>query len=287
MTLSIHLDAIAATIIERGYFTPYDETALRRLIWADGAISLAEADRLFKINDELKSHDAKWTSVFVEAIAEIILRQGEPRGFISEATALWLISKLEHHQDIASLSELEVLARVIDRAEAIPLSLVRYGLTRIASVVVEGDGAVSATEVSLLRRILHGAASENRSGISRAEAELIYDLHDATINKSNADEWDDFFVKAIANHLLLDLGGQNLTPDQAIGRADWLNKNDGIGATLMAWGTSLGAGKIDWRGAWQAVVDPNAAERADSAEKQAKINAAAAITATGFSVMEF
>jgi len=61
------------------------------------------------------------------------------------------------------------------------------------------DGVIDAHEVAKLREILYADGV-----IDRDEAELLFDLNDATAGKSNALEWEEFFVASLVKHLLED-----------------------------------------------------------------------------------
>lgn len=61
------------------------------------------------------------------------------------------------------------------------------------------DGKIDAEEVAKLREELYADGV-----IDRAEADLLFELNDATQGKDNAPEWEKFFVSALVKHLLGD-----------------------------------------------------------------------------------
>src|SRR5262249_42541730 len=58
---------------------------------------------------------------------------------------------------------------------------------------------VSEADVDLLRRILYGAGSDGNIAVTQAEAEVLFDIDEATADRDNDPAWTDLYVKAIAN----------------------------------------------------------------------------------------
>ena len=192
-----------------------DISDLRRKFWADGLITPDEAERLFSENAAANSGDTAWTDFFVEAVTEYLIQRGEPRGYVTEADADWLISRLGADGRLDSAHELEALVHLFERAERVPDSLRAFAIAQIEKAVLTGagptrDGAtldpgcVNAAECTLLRRILFSAGGEAPARIGRAEAEALFRIKDAALGTVNAPEWKLLFVQALANHLLTD-----------------------------------------------------------------------------------
>lgn len=213
-----------------GRIEPEEILRLRREGWADGRIEPAEAEALFVANDLLSERSEEWTDFFVEALAEFLLAGGVPRGFISEDQAEWLIARLDRAGAVETMAELELLARLFDRAEAIPERLKAYAVARIEQIVLTGTGptrdggAVEAAKIApaecrLLKRFVFSFAGDTAGGVSRAEAEMLFRIKDATLGADNAPEWADLFVKAVANHLM----GHNRFHQLSVSRASELD----------------------------------------------------------------
>lgn len=205
--------ALAEQAQADGQITADEILALRREGWADGRMEPAEAEAIFVLNDHLAERTPDWSEFFVEAICEYLLANGSPRGFIDDAQADWLIAHLDRDGHVDSLAELELLARLLDRAEAAPPRLKDYALGQIEQAVLTGtgptrdggrlDGAcINSAECRLLRRFLYAFSGDTAAGVSRAEAEMLFRIKDATLGASNAAEWPDLFVQAVANHLM-------------------------------------------------------------------------------------
>lgn len=209
-----------------GQITAEEILNLRREGWADGRIEPAEAEALFVLNDLLADRTGEWTDFFVEALSEFVLAAGTPRGFVSEDQAEWLIARLDRSGQVETMAELELLARVFDRAEHLPERLRAYAITQIEQIVLTGTGPtrdggqveaarITPAECRLLKRFVYSFASDSPGGVSRVEAEMLFRLKDATLGADNAPEWDDLFVKAVANHLMAHNRFAQLSPDRA------------------------------------------------------------------------
>jgi len=71
-------------------------------------------------------------------------------------------------------------------------------LNELKSSILE-DGIVDATEVSQMRAVLFADGV-----IDRQEADFLFEINDAVSGKANDKAWAEFFVEAIASHLLDD-----------------------------------------------------------------------------------
>ena len=209
-----------------GQITAAEVLSLRREGWADGRIAPDEAEALFVLNDMLAERTGEWTDFFVEALSEFVLAGGSPRGFVSEDQAEWLIARLDRSGQVETMAELELLARLFDKAERIPERLKGYALAQIEQIVLTGNGPtrdggtvdaarITAAECRLLRRFVFSFAGDTAAGVSRAEAEMLFRLKDATLGADNAPEWADLFVQGVANHLMAHNHFQPLSTERA------------------------------------------------------------------------
>jgi len=194
--------------------------AMRRMVWPDGKIDVAEADAIFDLNGAVGDTSPEWVDFFVEALTDYVVTQQLPSGYVDEAKAAWLIARIDSDGRVGSLGELELLVKVLEQASNVPDSLKAYALRQIEAVVESGSGptrdggtldpgSITAAEVKLLRRILFAQSSDGPATISRAEAEMLFRLKDKTLGAANAPEWKTLFVQAVGNHLMV---ASNYTP---------------------------------------------------------------------------
>ncbi|HLS80390.1 MAG TPA: hypothetical protein VK025_03200, partial [Steroidobacter sp.] len=165
------------------------------------------------LNDALAARSAEWCDFFVEAIGEFVINGSEPKGYVSDDNARWLMARLDRDGRLDSMAELELLVRVLERAANAPETLKTYALAQIEKAVLTGTGptrsggelapnCVSDAEARLLRRVLFAAGGDGPAAVSRAEAELLFRLKDASRGAANGPEWKRLFVQGVGNHLM-------------------------------------------------------------------------------------
>jgi hypothetical protein len=113
---------------------------------------------------------------------------------------------------VGTLAELEMLVRVLEKAESVPAALKTFVLDEIERLVLTGrgptrdggsfgPGVITAAEAALLRRVLFANGGDGPASVSAAEAEMLFRLKDASLDKPNAPEWERLFVQGVANFL--------------------------------------------------------------------------------------
>jgi len=211
-----------------------DVRNFRHEVFADGIVTRTEAVAVFAINSAIANKCDSWSVFFVEALCDYTVEQAEPRGYVSVENAQWLIDQITQDGVVESRSELELLIKIIEKAKDCPQALSGFALSQIGLAVIEGKGDIlygrkltpgvlGNDEVELIRRVLYGYGGENGISISKAEAEVLFDLNDKTIEAQNHPSWSDLFVKAIANYLMAVSGYQSVDRKEAIRREEWLD----------------------------------------------------------------
>lgn len=206
------LNELAGRLMAAGSISSEDVLALRRQVWPDGTIEGHEAEMVFAINDAAKDAAPEWVEFFVEALTEHIVRQQEPRGYVDEATAHWLIERIGRDGRVETHAELELMVKILETAAGAPERLKCFVLAEIERIVLSGagptrngtlkPGTVDEAEVKLLRRLIFAAAGDGPACVSEAEAELLFRIKDATLNAENAPGWQQLFVQGVGNHLM-------------------------------------------------------------------------------------
>ena len=224
----------------RGSIKDTDVLKLRRAFYEDGHISPDEADRLFELNAACPVQERSWSDFFIEAMTDYLVNQSEPEGYITRDNAEWLTTKISEDGIVETKTELELLISVIDRARWSPQCLVRFALAQVKSAVISGTGPirsdkelqpgiVAEAEVELLRRILYAFGGDGNVAITRAEAEVLFDIADATDEAGNDPAWTDFFSKAIANAIMAASGYSPPCREEALRRETWLESRGELG----------------------------------------------------------
>ncbi|GAA0338073.1 hypothetical protein GCM10009087_55690 [Sphingomonas oligophenolica] len=258
--------------------TAEDTLAMRRLVWPDGKIDPGEADAIFDLNSAVGGSSREWVDFFVEAISVYVVHQQAPEGYVDDAKADWLMAKIDSDGRVDSLGELELLVKILEDATNVPESLKAYALKQIETVVLTGTGptrdggsldagSITASEVKLLRRMLFAQSSDGPGTVSRAEAEMLFRIKDATLGATNAPEWKTLFVQAVGNHLMAHSDYHPITRERAAELDAFMNGTHvGIGGffrRMMASNPIDGARNL--RAGLAAPADYDAAVAADNA----------------------
>lgn len=209
--MTFQFDQFAAAIRAGGEITARDTLALRQAIWSDGVLTQAEAQALFELNAMAKSKDPEWIAFFTEAVCDYVIDGSEPKGYVSEENALWVVEEIDSDGRVDSAGELELLVKLAEKAIDLPNVLKFYALEQIEQIIISGDGptregdktpnVVTAAEAALLRRLIFAAGGFGPAMVSREEADMLFRIKDACLGNDNAPEWEKLFVQGVANHL--------------------------------------------------------------------------------------
>lgn len=160
-----------------------------------------------------------------------------PQDYVSGSSAAWLIDKISHDGLVDTETELKLLLTVLKTAHHVPDALQKFALDQVSHAVISGTGIISGkmlspgtigeAEVNLLRRILYTGSSKGGVGITRTEAEAVFDLNDATSGRDNHASWQTLFVHVMTNYLMVIAAPVAPTPSEALQRENWLMGDTG------------------------------------------------------------
>lgn len=225
--------------------TPEGVRALRRRFYGDDdAIDLDEGETLFALARAVGEAGCReWRDFFCEAIADLLVNQITPHGYLSDAQAAWLIARLEGRPALST--EFAALLKVLDLSRSVPDRLAGFALALVESVVLTGEGEaitgarhepgrVTRADVDALRRVLFAASSEGFGAVTRAEADVLFDIVDATADADNDPSFADLFARAVGNHLLAGPGRFAPSRIQAMHRDAWLDQRRRLGTGIAS-----------------------------------------------------
>lgn len=209
--MTMQFRALAEQAAADGAISSEEILTLRRAGWGDGAISPEEAEAIFAVNDQLEDPCVEWAEFFVEALGEFVVNGVDPKGYVSQSQADWLVSRVDHNGTLHSMTELELLVKVIEKATDVPQSLKDYVIAQVEQAVLTGEGPtrgghlergnVNAVEAQILRRTVFAQAGDRPAAVSRSEAEMLFRLKDAALGAKNAPEWKQLFVQGVGSYL--------------------------------------------------------------------------------------
>jgi hypothetical protein len=232
--MTINFPELANQAAADGAISADEVLALRRVAWPDGKIDADEAEAILAINDLVVEKSREWTDFLVEAIGEYVLNGTEPKGYVAPATADWLMAHLDRDGQLDSMTELELLVRVLEKALGTPDSLKAYALRQIERAVVEGKGptrdggmfdpgSITEAECKALRRVIFASGGDRPAAVSQAEAEMLFRIKDATLGAANAAEWQRLFVQGVGNYLQGWNNARSITRERAAELEGFMN----------------------------------------------------------------
>lgn len=188
-------------------------------------ISRSEAEALLALDRMQPESTSVWREFVADAIADHIVAV-EPAGILNNEKAEWLIGCAAPEGRIESAAAFEVIVRTLERANEAPAALAAFAIRQLQAAVISGEGpligarthfsrTVDAEDAAKLYRILVAAGGAEGRPVSRAEADALFDLHDATARSQNDTAFSDLFYRAIANYTLA-ASGNALEPRREV-----------------------------------------------------------------------
>ncbi len=224
------LSALISELQGRETLTADDALAVRRVIFGgDVEVTPEEAEALVAINEAADQKAPEWRQLFVEALTDFVVRQQQPSGYVDAANAGWLIAAVSHDGRVRRDSELEAIVHILETAASAPPELSLFALTQAKAKVLAAGRGLEREDVDLLRRIVFAAAGSGSLAVTRAEAEVLFDVNDAVRGRDNDPAWTDFYAKAIGNAVMAASGYIPPSREEALRQEAWL---EGRGSTV-------------------------------------------------------
>ncbi len=214
--------------------TSEDVVMMRRVLLEDSVISGREAAFLFDLNHEFQSQNPDWVSFFVEAVTDYCVNQVVPRGYLTEENMNGLLDMIKEDGHVDGALEMMLLVKILEAARQVPETLVMIVLEKVKEGILSGEGPLKAgedsragiidrDEVELLRRILYSAGGDANISISKAEAELLFELNAKSKEEENDPSWMELYTKAVTSYLMAANGYAPLAREEVIRRTEWLD----------------------------------------------------------------
>jgi hypothetical protein len=245
--MSARAATITDEILARGAVTEADVLALRRSFYEDGLIDRDEAEALLRLERETRSDLPGWRALLVEAVTDHIVNATPPEGYITADNARWLIGATGGDAGRGAVpAELDLLVSVLEHARWSPASLVAHALDQIKGAVLRGCGptrdgeeepadrpVITDDEVALLRRILYAFGGDGGVAVTRAEAEVLFEINDAIAGGPANAAFTDLFCKAIANCVMAASGYHVPSREEALSEQEWLDRRGDLSPAAM------------------------------------------------------
>lgn len=269
---------IFARVESNGSITAEDVMALRRAIYGSGNIGEIDVDAIFRVDHACPNKDDKWTEFYVDALTDYFIWQTKPPEYITEDQGEFLIRNLLRDNRVAGITELQLLVNLSHWAISTPELFKVLVLEAVRDSVLEPDealygsgrkpGVVTEVDVEILREALYGLGGFGGFVISQHEAEVIFEIEDATDGADNADEWQDLFVKTVANFLMFPRGESKVVSVEEYQRREkWLKERRGVAGLFKEIGKSALSFE-KWKEGWKHMDTFGTQARRAQAEKE-------------------
>ena len=183
-----------------------DTGALRRAIYARDKADKTDLARLLPLGAQAGDDPA-----FLELVADVardaLDLDVDPRGYVSEADAQWLIGEIGEGGGLTMREEFATLKAVIGHAVSVPPALAAFAVGEVARAILGGRrdherGVVTHDDVEALRLFCFAPNAGAPMHVDRATAEALFDIAHATAGANNDPEFADFFAHAVGNYLI-------------------------------------------------------------------------------------
>lgn len=204
-----------------GHVSADDVRYLRGEVFRDGIVSRDELAALFALGERAPDGDPEWPAFFEEAAADFFLREEEPQGYLTDEEVAYLKSLVTRGGRFANALELGLLVSLTEKAVSTAPTMSAFVAEELRRAILgKHDGAVATKrETDLVSRFIFAAGGEGNVAVTRAEAELLFDINDAAQKNGGADAaWRAFFIKAVANHLMAHIGYAPADREEAMRR---------------------------------------------------------------------
>lgn len=274
---------IGEEILARGRMTAEDVASLRRALFGDGMVDADEADLVFRLNDKCPDRDESWNRLYIDALTDYLVWGSTPRGYVNEGQARELLHRIVRNNRIDGDTELELLGNILHWAKYVPPELAEFALSAVRESILDPDsaayghgrrrGVVDPVDIELIKRAIYAPATLGSITVTRHEADMMFDINDATSHDENHPSWDRLFIHAIANHLMYPRPAPVPEPaEEVLRREKWLKERDGIGGFLKKVGneaiSAVRGGGTEWDAAMKAMFGRSIRER-DPVEEEA------------------
>ncbi len=280
------LEPRIAAIAARNRITADDVLYLRRHVYQDGLSSRSEVENLFALDGACQDKAMEWATFLIEATCDYCIHQEHPEAHLSESNAAWLQSLIVRDGRIDRVSELELMVRVLETARTTPASFADFVLAQTEFAISDPNGALASLDVNsmlrisreataIVRRVLYAMGGHNNVAVTKAEAEMMFNLNDRTSTAQNDPEWNELFVKAIANFMMATSGYRVESREKALAHEAFLDAPaSGLGGFL----SRMVSGGLSDRLGWQSgnSVEDRFAER--NAAFEAEVSDAERVT---------
>ncbi|MDE3176720.1 MAG: hypothetical protein KGM15_11520 [Pseudomonadota bacterium] len=265
-----------------------DAAELRRSIYEKGAATRTNLAALMALGRQF-GDDPAFIALVADVARDAMALDVDPRGYVCEADADWLIARLGDGGGLTCRAEFEALKAVIGHAASVPPALVAFAVREVERAILTGrrgpiggvehePGVVTAQDVAALRIFCFAPIAGAACHVDRATAEALFDIAHATATGANDPGFADLFAKAVGNYLLGAVFVEAPSRSEAIEIERDMDRRQSFGEFLSGLAGGLLAGDAaDGRKSVDQLAEERYREENDAA--QSRLDAAAGVDA--------
>ena len=147
-----------------------------------------------------------------ETAVDVLVRQGDPEGHVSEADAAWLVARLSDCGGFSCVAQFEMLKRVLAEALSAPPVLTAFAIREIELAILTGrreilgvashePAVVTHGDVEALRALICAPDGRGLPRPDKVIAEALIDIAHATGTAKNDPDFGDLFALVLSNYL--------------------------------------------------------------------------------------
>lgn len=176
-----------------------DVLAMRAQVYGADTIAPDDMEALAGLDAAAGDRASEWGEFFAEAMTDFVVRQEDPPDYVDDAKASWVMRILAGPARLDS--GLEALARILETANGAPAALDAFALAK-AKESFCAKGRMEAGDVAMMRRIVFAGGGEGDVGVTREEADALFDINNACRGAANDASWTEFFAQAVGGSLM-------------------------------------------------------------------------------------
>jgi len=212
---------------------------IRKRVMSPQKVLKLDIESLISLNEHISNPTPAWITLFIDAVGDYVLDSRVSGLVISDEKARWLVEAVLQDGRMDVETEFNLLINLLGRANVVSEIFEAYMLDTVKDAILHGEGQwaknrqlepgkIGKDDVELLKRIFYAVGSEGGIDISRSEAEMIYDLNDATADADNHESWPELFSKMMACYMMAGISAFEPSEDWVRRRETWMKSKKGL-----------------------------------------------------------
>lgn len=225
-----NLTELAGRIRANGSITEEEAMTMRRTMYMAGDIGRDQAQFLIALHRDTSGNHPAWDEFYVLAMTDHFFWYREQDGPLKQDDTKLLDDLFGFGDGLQDPVQLRLLLNIMFRAKGAPEQLRVFALKSIKYWTKRSDspvfgtaprqvGALSAGDVEAIRKVIYDGDGGGVVAMGRDEAEMLFELEEATAGAENHPDWRPLFLKALTMQLVF--SGMDHDRIEA-GEAAWL-----------------------------------------------------------------